>query len=814
MQIFLQISGMSHPTTEFSYNNEILNWNEGKHTITSYDVTDKFATIMFDIYKFKIIFPTTVSKYFIVDCSGFSLDWMDDLNILSIEKKLTFVKILTILDKQVKKEIQKRNENKVDTVMYALTEQRSFDIDKYDFEFHKKKKEVESYISTSFSPLVASGKTAQLFNRTTVASIVVEEFMTVWKSLNTRKDITVSLVNNNIYHWCFVLNNFKNVQLNNDLHQVKNKYGYNGITIEFVFHDTLYPNYPPQVRVIRPHLSNSLMHKLANTNMLKLDYWTPTRTNLQIINRLSELIDKNAVIYVDTDMNDVKKYPDGAYLTLEAHLLKLASSVNLVDTEDIDDKKYELTNGAKTQIIEKAKQRTGSAWVAGTGYGHSGSASWDVDKYLRSQEERDAQVKGLLSKIIIDIQDAKEGPEVIYKTIQHSLLIQYVISMLDGVTLLEMSKHQSVYKLIFDLLSNIANEHGIFLFDTKLKNTGSTLYDLIDSLNTTAMYAIKLNKTDTEKDEFATAIVGLHSMMKDCYDDYSKRMAQFERKKNTMPSSTTIEKPEHKLYKEKLELMKFDMVKISGTNFKYQTELDANRHVKTTYDKRLVQEFTALQQSLPVCYDASVFVRTDENSISAIRALMTGPKDTPYENGCFIFDTYITTAFPNEPPKTWYMNTGGVRFNPNLYDSGKVCLSLLGTWGGDRGGESWNPKSSSLFQLYMSIQSQILVEQPWFNEPGYERSFGTASGKQSSDAYNNSIRYYTMCYAIRDLIKNPETYPQFTNVIKTHFFYKKADVMKTCAKWTDEASVTSSPSKAQYKAVHDEIATLLDKLKV
>ena len=28
--------------------------------------------------------------------------------------------------------------------------------------------------------------------------------------------------------------------------------------------------------------------------------------------------------------------------------------------------------------------------------------------------------------------------------------------------------------------------------------------------------------------------------------------------------------------------------------------------------------------------------------------------------------------------------TGGgtVRFNPNLYNSGKVCLSLLGTWPG------------------------------------------------------------------------------------------------------------------------------------
>ncbi len=38
-----------------------------------------------------------------------------------------------------------------------------------------------------------------------------------------------------------------------------------------------------------------------------------------------------------------------------------------------------------------------------------------------------------------------------------------------------------------------------------------------------------------------------------------------------------------------------------------------------------------------------------------------------------------------------------MRFNPNLYNCGKVCLSLLGTWGGDRG-ESWDSNVSSMLQ--------------------------------------------------------------------------------------------------------------------
>ena len=68
------------------------------------------------------------------------------------------------------------------------------------------------------------------------------------------------------------------------------------------------------------------------------------------------------------------------------------------------------------------------------------------------------------------------------------------------------------------------------------------------------------------------------------------------------------------------------------------------------------------------------------------------------------------------------MTTGGgtVRFNPNLYNCGKVCLSLLGTWSG-QDGETWNKDTSTFLQVLVSIQSLILVEDPYFNEPGWER---------------------------------------------------------------------------------------------
>ena len=52
--------------------------------------------------------------------------------------------------------------------------------------------------------------------------------------------------------------------------------------------------------------------------------------------------------------------------------------------------------------------------------------------------------------------------------------------------------------------------------------------------------------------------------------------------------------------------------------------------------------------------------------------------------------------------------------DPNLYNCGKVCLSLLGTWSGDAG-ESWTLEST-LLQVFVSIQALIFVKEPYFNE--------------------------------------------------------------------------------------------------
>lgn len=61
--------------------------------------------------------------------------------------------------------------------------------------------------------------------------------------------------------------------------------------------------------------------------------------------------------------------------------------------------------------------------------------------------------------------------------------------------------------------------------------------------------------------------------------------------------------------------------------------------------------------------------------------------------------------YPNTPMLINLETTGrhSVRFNPNLYLDGKVCLSVLNTWHG-RPEEQWNAQTSSFLQVNINLQ--------------------------------------------------------------------------------------------------------------
>lgn len=108
-----------------------------------------------------------------------------------------------------------------------------------------------------------------------------------------------------------------------------------------------------------------------------------------------------------------------------------------------------------------------------------------------------------------------------------------------------------------------------------------------------------------------------------------------------------------------------------------------------------------------------------------------------------------------EPPKVTLLTTGNgsIRFNPNLYNNGRVCLSLLGTWQGEAA-TRWTSQSS-ICQLFTSIQTLVLSGDPYFNEPGTEHLRGTERGQLLNQGYENIARFATVKYAIAGQLRDP-----------------------------------------------------------
>lgn len=160
-----------------------------------------------------------------------------------------------------------------------------------------------------------------------------------------------------------------------------------------------------------------------------------------------------------------------------------------------------------------------------------------------------------------------------------------------------------------------------------------------------------------------------------------------------------------------------------------------------------------------------------------MRAAIVGAPGTPYHDGLFLFDIYLPPEYPNEPPVSLlseatkktiisvlsnvandspqmvHYNSGGLRVNPNLYESGKVCLSLLNTWAGSET-EVWSPERSTILQVLLSLQALVLNEKPYFNEAGYDQQLGRAEGEKNSVSYNE-IAYLGTCKSMLYLLRKP-----------------------------------------------------------
>ena len=178
---------------------------------------------------------------------------------------------------------------------------------------------------------------------------------------------------------------------------------------------------------------------------------------------------------------------------------------------------------------------------------------------------------------------------------------------------------------------------------------------------------------------------------------------------------------------------------------------------KKIFIKRIISDIKDIKFD-PV---EGIHIHYNEEDLSTIRCLIIGPKDTPYEDGLYYFTLNFPDTYPFTSPSAKFETINGeIRFNPNLYESGKVCLSILGTWHGPK----WS-SIQTLKSVLLSIQS-LMNENPINNEPNYEK---VKSTEDRAIAYNEYIRYHNYSFALLEMVKKKSFYPYFTDIVKIHF---------------------------------------------
>ena len=156
-----------------------------------------------------------------------------------------------------------------------------------------------------------------------------------------------------------------------------------------------------------------------------------------------------------------------------------------------------------------------------------------------------------------------------------------------------------------------------------------------------------------------------------------------------------------------------------------------------------------------------IFMYFNDDDLFNVKMLIIGPENTPYENGFYLFNFKIPQDYPHKPPKGMFMTIDGkTRMNPNLYENGYICLSLLGTWAGP----SWT-SSNTLLSIGMSIRALVLNENPIQNEPSFEKETGEKSKSYIRQLIHENLRL-SVCTM---LTKTPSGFECCLPKMREHF---------------------------------------------
>lgn len=470
-------------------------------------------------------------------------------------------------------------------------------------------------------------------------------------------------------------------------------------------------------------------------------------------------------------------------------------NVSSVDDESSDEVPFGLNSidgKSKTKRSSSKRRNLESGLAEGTGYGGRKGERYSFAARQKVRDE-EAAVAYWLGLSIPYIDQENTNLRTCSATLRHVLLDTGYIAILEGIlsgpSMIEIGASPEIYLAAMTCVVTLAR--GSYLEDLLRRRVKNSALGLVGIMSELTRNAAILSATGAHEFQAPSTKAFLSLLRR------ARRIT-----KHLLPSSEGEEEDDAEnggeislaeRYENALKPLQFDFVRGLSSCFSFHSVALAPEalqggalHAKGRL-AHLANEIASLSNSLPLSIHSTICLRVDEDRYDCMRALIFGPDGTPYANGAFMFDIFLPWDYPDSPPRVNFLTTAGgrVRFNPNLYQDGKVCLSLLGTWSGP----SWT-RESTLLQVLVSIQALILVPEPFFNEPGYEKSAGTPRGKQSSEVYNNQIRKHTVKHAICDALEYCD--PIFSKATRTHFAMKRDSVVVEVQSWISAPQVSTS----------------------
>lgn len=539
------------------------------------------------------------------------------------------------------------------------------------------------------------------------------------------------------------------IKLSDNYKDIYEKYG-EYIEFRLIINEQVYPIQPPKLEYIGTiPLTMQLLLTLENLSILTQSKWSTLTTFDILIVKLAEQIENNLRAHIDenedTTYKEYKEYNKKLY-SIMPHIQLLP--INIVLPEKL----------IRSSII-----------ATGIGYGTSKTSDWDWKAHEQKQLEKQKNMITYLQSIN-NIINKIDDPYINY-----SPFISVIITWINEFAILEYETKKDLYMVIFKCLFNLINKNisqeHINIISKKLDIILMEINQIeyIDKLAALYKSRADVNIEDTYVEQTCLT----------CDEAYTQQMIILTDKYNTM------------------------VLDIDSHYYKKKEQNGKTNYTSKTL-QRILKEIKSVQGTgLPK--NPLIHYIYDDSEIQYGTFIIAGPVDTPYENGLFLFDIYYPPEFPNVPPHVQLKTTGSgsVRFNPNLYACGKVCLSLLGTWSGP----AWTPQST-LYQILVSISALILIDKPYFNEPGYEADMNTERGRSLSKTYNEKLMPSTIEWAMVDMIRNPPH--GYEEIIKTHFKYKSSNISETINKWLNEC--TNKEIQQKIQLAHDRFNKVVETL--